>query len=101
MPKERPVIEPMPIGCEPFGTPRGDVNISAIMPSYIQPGTELAPPSHIAFDYGYEPCAATRTDGMPCTARRIAGGDKCRGHKIQDNRNAKKEALIAAETQTG
>ena len=94
MSKEHPVTEPMPVGCEPYNTPRGDISISAITPAHIQPGTELAPPSSIAFDYGYPPCTAIRTDGIPCTARRVAGGEVCRGHRNQELIKAKKAALL-------
>jgi hypothetical protein len=83
----------MPAGCEPYGTPQGNVAVSAIAPAHLQPGTEIAPPSGIAFDYGYPPCTATRTDGMPCTARQVAGGDVCRGHRNQEITKAKKAAL--------
>lgn len=79
-------------GCEPYGTPRGGVSVAAIAPAHIQSGTEPAPPSGIEFDYGYPPCTATRTDGMPCTARRVAGGDVCRGHRNQELHYAKKAA---------
>lgn len=93
---------PMPQGCEPYGTPRGDISISAITPSHIQPGTEMAPPSGIEFDYGYPPCTAIRTDGIPCTARRVSGGEVCRGHRNQEITKAKKASLsAAADIQTG
>ncbi len=83
----------MPAGCEPYGTPKGGASVSTISPAHLQAGTELAPPSGIEFDYGYLPCTAIRTDGLPCTARRVAGGDVCRGHRNQELHYAKKAAL--------
>lgn len=66
-------------GTQPYGTVQG-VETAAVLPSYIQSGTEPAPPSGNKYEGRQGVCIHVGTDGMQCRGPRAKQTDFCIGH---------------------
>jgi hypothetical protein len=79
-------------GTQPYGSVQG-VETSAILPYYIQPGTEPAFPSGNKFEGKQGVCVHIGEDGMQCRGPRAKQTDFCIGHlrKIEKALKAKEE----------
>ena len=82
-------------GTERYGTVHG-VETSALMPSYVQDNTELAPPSGV--EYGLiGTCIGTKNGTLDkCSAPRAQGTDYCIGHLrrlVKEQRQETEEIL--------
>jgi hypothetical protein len=79
-------------GTQPYGSVQG-VETAAILPYYIQSGTEPAFPSGNKYEGKSGVCIHEGMDGLGCKAPRAKGTDFCIGHlrKIEKALKAKEE----------
>jgi hypothetical protein len=103
MNKQSVYVSQMPAGCERAGATKGTEQ-AMMMPAYILPGTELAPPSGIAYHHRNQ-CTAFNKHGEQCEGNKIAGEEICLAHVRQRTKREKevkqkellKEVIITSE----
>ncbi len=85
-------------GTEPYGTintERTGIEVQAILPTHIRPGSEPAPPSGNDYVHPYDTCHFMRPldngDSTRCGAPRAKGTDFCIGHLKRKEKEALKE----------
>ena len=80
-------------GTERYGSTNG-LQQGASLPTFAQPGTQLAPPSGNPYVPKYESCAIVRDNGDRCKGPKAKGTEYCIGHL----RAMEKAAKAAEET---
>lgn len=80
-------------GTERYGAVHG-TDVAAILPSYIQEGTQPAAPSGVAYHIKYETCTAETDSGKECMAARAKGTKFCAGHLRKMGLLEKKEKPV-------
>jgi hypothetical protein len=81
MNKQSVYVSQMPAGCERAGAARGTEQ-AMLMPAHIMSGTELAPPSGIAYGHRNQ-CTGFNKHGEQCQGNKIAGEEICLAHVRQ------------------
>ena len=81
-------------GTERYGSVH-NLEVEARMPSYVQSGTALAPPSGVEYE-GEHSCIFVRDDGSQCKGPKAKDTDFCIGH-LRSIEKAQKEAEESAE----
>ena len=79
----------MMAGVERYNTVH-DREVEARMPSFVQSGTQLAPPSGVPYLGKYQTCLVVRADGAQCKGPKAKGTDFCIGH-LRSMEKAQKE----------
>lgn len=80
-------------GTERYGA-TSNIEQRAMMPTFAQPGTQLAPNSGNPYVPKYESCAIVRENGDRCKGPKAKGTEYCIGHL----RAMEKAAKAAEET---
>jgi len=79
-------------GTERYGAVHG-TEVSQILPSYVQAGTEPAPPSGVAPKSRLDHCTGFTERGKGCTAPKAKGTEYCVGHLRKFGMLEKKEEI--------
>ena len=79
----------VPAGCEMYNSPKAGQDVAAIMPNFIQSGTELAPPSGVEYKAAMPTCIGLNLKEERCRAPQAKGTEYCIGHLKRLQKQAK------------
>lgn len=88
--KEQTYKSQMPAGAERYGATSG-IEQAGIMPSYIMPGVEPAPPSGNKYEGDQGVCSFVYETHDQCRGPRAKGTDYCIGHLRHIEKELKKQ----------
>ena len=90
MTKQQVYTTQVPAGCEMYDSSRPGQGVAAFVPSYLQPGVELAPPSGVEYIPPVPTCTHWyEIKAKTCLAPKAKGTDFCIGHLNQQAKLAK------------
>lgn len=78
-------------GTERYGTVHGTA-VEARMPTFVQAGTQLAPPSGVPYTGKYQSCAFIKEDNTQCKGPKAKGTEFCIGHLRSIEKALKEQA---------